>query len=225
MEARLEAANSVLRRLVLKPRIGGMRGVVGCDEITDGDEDVLLSPVALGEVKADWLATQSLVEFAVFRAWSETFCVIIAGGGPDPKTSLRLCDAGTGLFLDRCWRTMVERGGKVERGEGVERGDRGALDRLRVRGRSVLSFTMEAEGRSSGGESGRIAAAVLVGLWLTLFMLLCWSLSSEVGGHVAWAFWASAGGCEILTSALRNEGNLELLWSKRWTWRDSGGLV
>ena len=58
-------------------------------------EEVLLSPVALGEVSADWFATQSLVEFSVFKACRETFCVIMAGGGPDPK-SFRLCDAGTG---------------------------------------------------------------------------------------------------------------------------------
>lgn len=67
IEARLEAAISTLLRLVLKPRMGGMRGVVGCDERMDEEEEVLLSPVALGEVRADWLATQSLVEFSVSR--------------------------------------------------------------------------------------------------------------------------------------------------------------
>jgi hypothetical protein len=100
METRLEPA-SVLLRLVLKPRIGGMRGVVGWEEAA-ADEVLLLllllvlSPVALGEVSADWSATQSLVEFSVSRACRETFCVIMAGGGPDPRTSFRLCDAGTG---------------------------------------------------------------------------------------------------------------------------------
>lgn len=77
-----------------------MRGVVGWDERAEAgaeaEDEVLLSPVALGDVRADWLATQSLVEFSVSRACSETFCVIIAGGGPDPLTSFRLWDAGTG---------------------------------------------------------------------------------------------------------------------------------
>jgi hypothetical protein len=29
----------------------------------------------------------------------------------------------------------------------------------------------------------------------------------------------------ILTSAMRNEGSLELLWSSRWTWREMGASV
>lgn len=100
----------MLRRLVLKPRIGGMRGVVGWDERAETEEEVLLSPVALGEVSADWFATQSLVEFSVSKACSETFCVIIAGGGPDPRTSFRLCDAGTVLFLGGLCRRMRTEG-------------------------------------------------------------------------------------------------------------------
>jgi hypothetical protein len=81
-----------------------MRGVVGWEERAEAAADevllllllLVLSPVALGEVSADWSATQSLVEFSVSRACRETFCVIMAGGGPDPRTSFRLCDAGTG---------------------------------------------------------------------------------------------------------------------------------
>jgi hypothetical protein len=144
METRLEAASSVLRRLVLKPRIGGMRGVVGWEEMAETEEEVLLSPVALGEVSADWLATQSLVDFSVSKACSETFCVIMAGGGPDPRTSFRLCDAGTVLFLGLCRRTRAE-------GE-EEGGDRGPPDRVRVRV-WVLSGFFEG-GKSRGGEEG-----------------------------------------------------------------------
>lgn len=153
METRLEGAKSVLLRLVLKARIGGIRGVVGWDESAEAEEEVLLSPVALGEVSADWLATQSLVEFSVFNACSETFCVIMAGGGPDPRTSFRLCDAGTGWFLGFCGRMRAE---KEDEG-----GDRGPPDRVRVRPWVLSGFE---GGESSGGEdSGGGAALAAVG--------------------------------------------------------------
>jgi hypothetical protein len=77
--------------------MGGIIGVVGGYN-GDGYDDLvvdLVSELALEGVRADWLTTQSLVELSVSRVCRGTFCVSIAGGGPDPRASFLLWDAGT----------------------------------------------------------------------------------------------------------------------------------